>query len=801
MPASADDLGKLVRAVAGSAAQLGTNDLDFHRSLDPALGRRLDRTTARLLKSASGLLSWIERGRGQKRSKSTTSDSFFDAVEDVDHRWSSFTDVLDHLYEQADHAMDEVRRPKAAHANAQNAAAGVNPAASATSTPTQKKELAPLPASLRNATMDPPQRHFARQPDNFATSWTPLIRDKVHARQTLRDSLLSSSDIEANRPGHPYQYEIQHIEYPRHMYHAREPQQFSDVEASEATWVDTEEKLHDMLSHLRKAREIAVDLEHHDFHSYRGFVCLMQVSDRHQDWIVDTLALRDELIVLNEVFADPTIVKVLHGATSDVVWLQRDFGLYLVNLFDTYHASRALGFESRSLAFLLQKYCGFDPDKRYQLADWRIRPLPKEMLYYARADTHYLLYIYDHLINTLLEHSPPGTSKMLDTVLRDSEETALRQYMIDVYDSEHGSGRDGWQGIIDRNPLCRTFDGRQVRALKALHAWRDRRARTDDKSTRFVLGNNQLIGTAQALPTDETSLKKACKPMSSTVQQHMQEVIDAIAPAAAATNDEQPLPPGTSTPKSTSRHPSRHASRASTPVPTPAPTQIVVHAPKLTDGRIDDLITETSEFWGAAEVKRVFLNHQHDEDPSLRLTLPIPELADKIYADASDDVDANVDIPDDESADPVDAPETDSVTTHPESPSREVVTLGDTFTVRDLQRRERASKRSKPTDTPRSTTPQQQQQQPVSKRARRESGEVAFDYASAPKVLGGAVGVSSTGGKARQDLPKKAQTPMPKPQPNVPTTPSATPQVPAKVHRTALRATKTGSRQQTFSRK
>ncbi len=36
-------------------------------------------------------------------------------------------------------------------------------------------------------------------------------------------------------------------------------------------------------------------------------------------------------------------------------------------------------------------------DKRFQLADWRARPLNDEMLAYARADTHYLLYCYDKL--------------------------------------------------------------------------------------------------------------------------------------------------------------------------------------------------------------------------------------------------------------------------------------------------------------------------------------------------------------------------------------------------------------------
>jgi exosome complex exonuclease RRP6 len=37
----------------------------------------------------------------------------------------------------------------------------------------------------------------------------------------------------------------------------------------------------------------------------------MQVSDREEDWILDLLALRDEVESLNEVFTDPAIVKVL----------------------------------------------------------------------------------------------------------------------------------------------------------------------------------------------------------------------------------------------------------------------------------------------------------------------------------------------------------------------------------------------------------------------------------------------------------------------------------------------------------
>lgn len=57
----------------------------------------------------------------------------------------------------------------------------------------------------------------------------------------------------------------------------------------------------------------------------------------------------------------------------DIIWLQRDCGLYIVGLFDTFEAACALQYPGRSLAYLLKRFVDFDADKKYQLADWRIR--------------------------------------------------------------------------------------------------------------------------------------------------------------------------------------------------------------------------------------------------------------------------------------------------------------------------------------------------------------------------------------------------------------------------------------------
>eukprot|EP00971_Amphidinium_carterae_P168301 3334714-Amphidinium_carterae.1 len=52
-------------------------------------------------------------------------------------------------------------------------------------------------------------------------------------------------------------------------------------------------------------KEIAVDVEHHDLRSYYGFVCLVQISTRNKDFIVDPFNIFAEMHMLNEVFSDP----------------------------------------------------------------------------------------------------------------------------------------------------------------------------------------------------------------------------------------------------------------------------------------------------------------------------------------------------------------------------------------------------------------------------------------------------------------------------------------------------------------
>lgn len=47
----------------------------------------------------------------------------------------------------------------------------------------------------------------------------------------------------------------------------------------------------------------------------------------------------------------------------DIEWLQKDFGLYVVNMFDTGQAARYLKYSSAGLAYLLKELCNVKANK------------------------------------------------------------------------------------------------------------------------------------------------------------------------------------------------------------------------------------------------------------------------------------------------------------------------------------------------------------------------------------------------------------------------------------------------------
>ena len=71
------------------------------------------------------------------------------------------------------------------------------------------------------------------------------------------------------------------------------------------TYVDTLPALEALASELALASEVAVDLEAHSYRSFQGFCCLMQISTRQADYLVDVIRLRSAIgPCLGPFFAD-----------------------------------------------------------------------------------------------------------------------------------------------------------------------------------------------------------------------------------------------------------------------------------------------------------------------------------------------------------------------------------------------------------------------------------------------------------------------------------------------------------------
>ncbi|KAI1357980.1 ribonuclease H-like domain-containing protein [Xylaria arbuscula] len=474
------------------ANQIAAEDLSFQRTSNPAVAEELDDTSARLLTLTSSLLQSATKG-------TDVAAPTLEDADDVDVHWARIVDVLDNLLEKADTCLDEYT----------GAIKRKAPVAEQHAAPAKKSRYA-LDQSIRRANVLKPQNTFELKPNNHDTSpWKPILTSKPHATLPLNKSLETFQDeSQSTQYKHPYGIEIRALEYPESIFEQKEPIPYLPFESTTATFVDTFDGVLAMLEELKGATEIAIDTEHHDFRTYTGLLSLMQISTREKDWIVDTLQpWRHKLEVLNEVFADPNIIKVLHGAYMDIIWLQRDCGIHIVGLFDTFEAACTLQYPGRSLAYLLKRFVDFDADKKYQLADWRIRPIPDEMFYYARSDTHYLLYIYDNMRNEILSTAQPDMSgqDLMRLVLDKSKETSLRRHESFAYDAETGQGPFGWFNMLIRQSAGK-FSREQFAVFRAIHQWRDELARKEDESPLFVMNNATVFDISRRLPPDPKAL-------------------------------------------------------------------------------------------------------------------------------------------------------------------------------------------------------------------------------------------------------------------------------------------------------
>lgn len=370
-----------------------------------------------------------------------------------------------------------------------------------------------------------PQLMFKDKIDNSFKPWIPRIKEKPNSLKPL--ALYVEEGEHGEVFNHPYEFELDKFELLECQLKKRIPVKYKSLDDTTFMFIDKPADMNILLEELRSQKEIAVDLEHHSYRTFQGITCLMQISTISTDYLIDTLTLRSELHQLNEIFTKRSILKVFHGADMDILWLQRDLSLYVVNMFDTHQAAKQLNLPYLSLAYLLNKYCGVDPNKDFQLADWRIRPLPLEMMRYAREDTHYLLYIKDMLKNELID-AANGKSNILKVVYDQSTEICKRTYVKPIWTEE------SCMNMYRKRQ--KSFNNKQMYALIELHRWRDLTAREEDDSIDYVLPNQMLFNISETLPREMQGILACWHKIPPLVRQNLLKIHKIVLKAR-----EQPL--------------------------------------------------------------------------------------------------------------------------------------------------------------------------------------------------------------------------------------------------------------------
>ena len=258
----------------------------------------------------------------------------------------------------------------------------------------------------------------------------------------------------------------------------------SEHQIAPPVWVDTPRELEKTVQALTRAPYLSVDTESNSLYVYQEQVCLIQISTGDTDYLIDPLALHD-LSPLADFFADPAQEKIFHASEYDIICLKRDFNFQFANLFDTMIAARILGEEAIGLAALLQTKLGILMDKKYQRANWGIRPLSELMLDYARLDSHYLYQLRN----------------ILEPQLKEAGlwELALEDFHLACMVEAHpvpANQQNCWKVAGGQE-----IDPREAAILQELCSFREKQARKQNVPPFKVLSNEVLYKLSKTRPT------------------------------------------------------------------------------------------------------------------------------------------------------------------------------------------------------------------------------------------------------------------------------------------------------------
>ncbi len=221
---------------------------------------------------------------------------------------------------------------------------------------------------------------------------------------------------------------------------------------------------------------VGLDLEANGLHRYKEQICLVQMCQKDEVYLVDPLGEADLRPVADWLSAREIW---MHGADYDMALMLMDWGILPQRILDTQIAAQLLGFTRFGYASLVEEVFEVELSKSSQKADWGRRPLPEKMLEYAKNDVRYLLPLAAKLQGRL-------QSLGRDSWFRESCGASMTRVL-----SRSREEREHWRinGAGKLKP-------KELNFLRAVWQWRDGEAADWNRPPFMVTGNKQLIAWA-----------------------------------------------------------------------------------------------------------------------------------------------------------------------------------------------------------------------------------------------------------------------------------------------------------------
>jgi ribonuclease D len=253
--------------------------------------------------------------------------------------------------------------------------------------------------------------------------------------------------------------------------------------------ITTTDELAAFCKPLANTEFVAVDTEFMRERTYWPKLCLAQVAGPDEAAAIDALAEGIDLAPLDELMANPKVLKVFHAARQDIEIFYLRMNRVPTPIFDTQVAAMVCGHgEAASYESLATRLAKARIDKSSRFTDWARRPLSERQIAYALSDVTHLRVVYENLRRQL---EKTGRLPWI------AEEMAV----LNDPATYRADPELAWRRLRPRGA-----SPRMLATLKEVAAWRERTAQRIDIPRQRLLRDEQLLEIASHSPKTNEEL-------------------------------------------------------------------------------------------------------------------------------------------------------------------------------------------------------------------------------------------------------------------------------------------------------